>query len=331
MIYEEGYQTIQGYECLNSCISNYLNFANIPISGSDIFFLGNGFATDYRKRNGEKQLRTKVYEANYTFLDKFYIPYTHDYFYGKDREKDFLKQQMEEKGYISLRVVSRDMTYHPLFKQAQNAPHFINVIGYNEKTSQFYISDGSIPAYQPDKFEGWVDEEEVLDGWFGANLEYVILHLDESWNKELSWKGLSRIATELAICDYLEFKKSRGIFSKTAYGRRAVKELFIDVARKFESSGDGFREYALRLNYQWKVYGFLSARRYLLQKMEEIGISETLTKPYGEVITEWSNIGLALIKLSVAKKAGLMEKTIEKAEATSEKENSLLARLLETI
>lgn len=324
MIYKNNYITRQGYECLNVCISNYFSYQNIKISGSDIFFEGNGFLVEYSGDKTYPSIKAALYESNYIFLDKMKISYKHSLFEDSYNADLFLKNQIKNESHIAIRVSTDYLSYNKIYQQTQNSPHFINVIGYDELENKFYVSDGFVPTYNPDKYEGWMEYEELFNAWHHMNFEYIVLELN---SRIIDYdKDLSIIKMKQGINRYL--KTDNPIFRETIYGKRAIIELFQDLSEIFDNPKYNIKNIIFDINYQLKYHGFITSKMFTLQKIIEIGMDSVLCEQYKSLIEEWNKFCLLMLKIGISKNKNSFENLVKIVNEISLREEKILKDIL---
>ena len=243
---------VQSYECLNSCIVNAINYFGITLSSSDIFFLGNGLQIKY-DNSDTPNIGAYLYESNFDFLDRYNYKYKHSYSNSFD-SKRLIDDVLLKKKIISIKVSSTFLTYNRVFSQTSDSSHFVNIIGQDE--NNYYIVDGYVPTLVPSVFEGYVSKEEILRAWSAKNYEYVYIE---------EYKDISNVKDEANKCffdsiDYYIYEsKSTGIYSFLS---------MVDDIKKYIQEPN-FRQIMLDINYKIKIYGYLTSKYYILEKIKE--------------------------------------------------------------
>ncbi len=112
----ENYKTVQGYECLNSCIVNFLRNEGYPVNLYDVLIIGEGLEIIYSRQRGFPEIQTSIYGANFRYLEKTRISYSCKNYHGKNPGEFFRKQFLANKRMI-LRVDAQKLIYNKAFHQ----------------------------------------------------------------------------------------------------------------------------------------------------------------------------------------------------------------------
>lgn len=320
MICEKEYHTIQGHECLSSCISNYFYNNGLALTGSDIFFLGDGFHITYQN-NDNMVIGADLYNANYTFCDRYHVTIQHEKCLSKESAKNLLKQSILEERKICIKVSSECLKYNKVFKQASGSPHFINVIGIKEQ--ELYISDGYVPTYVPSAFEGWVFAEHIMEAWKRMQYEYVIL--DDNFDNLSAELLESEVKNKIQFGIY-EYLNESMVEGELYIGEKAVLHLLEDLEKVFDENKE-VGKLVYNINYQLKIYGFITSKQMLLEKLIFMKYDETNLLEYQIVIDGWNKLCLLLLKAGLSGKKEYFLKMHVKAMILIEKERSILVSI----
>lgn len=314
MIYEKAYKTLQGYECLSSCIGNYLMYDGININASDIFFLGNGFNITYNIN--EKIIKTDMYEANFKFMNLFGVKYEQKSFTDRISAIEFLKKSVLCEKKVIIKVSSSFIKYNRVFSQSNNSPHYINVIGI--KQDEVYISDGFVPTRIASVYEGWISLDQIVSAWEAMEYRCLILNFDKiNFDKNMIENNI-KFKIQKGIKSYLD----GGIYSDFCYGVTAARKLLSELNELILK--DNFYESVVFMNYQLRVYGFLSSKNMILAKIRDFGLSANVCEGYENVINMWEKVLLLLIKVGISKKLDTLDELISTVDDCIENERSVL-------
>lgn len=299
MIYEMDYSTVIGYECLNSCLLSYFNYKKMPINGFDIFFIGDGFRVDYNK-DRKTSIKTLTYKANFQFMNEMKIPYTLDRvnIEGKKERLNFLIDRIRNNKMISIKVASNMLNYSPAFRQVPAMVHFINPIGYDEKQNSIFISDGDVPTHKTTAFEGWVDAEEILNAWGRLECEY--LEIDDSFSKYAeNIETRSTYKMKEGIMNYLNGGHSND--GLLYLGQDAILKLCDDLLQmEKDATIEEIKELAISINYQIRVFGFISSKKFIIEKLQQINIDDRYIENYKDVVSKWNLTCMQLARAGIS-------------------------------
>lgn len=323
------YVVKQSFECLNGCLTGYLNLAGYDLEACDIFFGGGGYHLCLIK--GEGQFRSNLASANYRFMKK------HDIFYKKGNvsffknRKKYICDSIENDRYLSIRVEAECLDYCKALQHTEGASHYINLLAFDEKRNNVYIADGDIPTLKPSVFQGWVDMEMILCAWKKQNCEYHIWELEQLFLQEDEVKRDTIIGAVEALGEYTE----GGVdLYGMPFGQTAVRELFMFLKEIFENGFKDFNIVSRNLNYQMKTGGFIGEKYFLLQLIERELKGDEIVKEYETMIHEWNTCCLMLVKLGIYQEDDLMDRLYERASGVLERELLCMKKIkqkLETV
>lgn len=295
---EKSNDLIQSYECLNACLTNYLNLCGKKISPSTVFWGGNGFVFKCREYEGSQQLLSNMYKANFLYMDKAGIEYVHDFFTTPSEELQFVVKEVTlEKNIIALKIRSDFLKYNRVYLQTI-AMHYIDIVGYNKESQEFYIVDGDVPTAIPSVFSGWVDARELIEGWKKTNCEYVMF-VDCEKIYAFSEREMILLVRQ-QLLEYCNSESNdKGVLSVSTYFKN------LEIVDELQLS-----QIAREANYQIKVEGIWASRHYLLDFINSIGIEEGYKEKLKEIIKQWNALSMSLIKLSISKRERDKEKAL---------------------
>lgn len=318
MICEKQYHTLQGYECLSACISNYLFYNNINVTASDIFFLGNGFNVYYEEDT--KRILTDIYNANYNFLEKYNVKYSIFHASDENEGRQILKESIENELMLIIKVSAESLKYNRIYNQAGDSPHFINVIGQRE--NEVYVSDGFVPTRKFSVYYGWTNLYNILSAWSKQNYEYFIIDkvnfLSDFNVKEKVWSKIHE-----GIEKYIKGERSNGIIN----GYPAMIEVLDNLRRRLEEKEEHLEKRTLYLNHQLRICGFVSSKKMLLQQIKVFGEDNELINKYGYIVNRWSKLLMLLVKVGFSRKIDDFNNMYSKMMECINSENELLEEI----
>lgn len=312
---KNNYIVQQGYECLSACLSNCFNQKKIKITGSDIFLLGDGCNVLYRQKDME--IGTDIYIANYNFMNFLGLKYINDT--CDNEQKYFLSQCVKNRYGLCIKVGSKYLEYNRVFSQSDNSPHFINILDVND--DRVLICDGYVPEREATTFSGWLDLEKIVQAWKSMNYEYVLLK-DVSMVRTNNIKSVVLEKMQRSINAYIKGGKDAELY----YGKDAILQLNRDIKKVFESSDA--KEKVKNINYQLKIYGFISSKIMLLDSISRYVPQISCTKEYKEIINNWNRYCILLIKSALSQRKEGYERTYNKCEEFVDRECDVLSKIL---
>jgi len=316
MILDKKYHTYQGYECLSACISNYLRWKNINIKASDIFFLGNGFCLFYEKDT--ERILSDMYMSNYSFMENYHINYEVRSAEDKKVAKAILQENILKEEMIMIKVAAEGLEYNRVYQQAGDSQHFLNTIGIND--TSVFVSDGFVPTRKFSVYEGWVYLENIMRVWERKNYDYYVINFPENFenNDEIHEKVKNMI-----IFSLLEYVKIVERDDKI-YGYSAMIHVIDNLREKLLDENYPLSERTLYLNHQFRVCGFVSAKKMLLEEMVYYGIDSDLCNEYQIIVNRWSRWLMIMVKIGFSRRLNEFEILYSDMIKIIEKENELL-------
>lgn len=299
---------IQGYECLNSCITNCFNYYGIPISSSDIFFIGKGLQITYENIN-EPNIGAYLYESNFEFLKKYNISYIHS---NSNKALNLIINSINIGKPIIIKVSSTYLTYNRVFKQTDNSTHYIIV--ENMDNDNFLIIDGFVPTVVPSRFRGYVKKEEILQAWEAKNYEYILIN---------EYKEIPNIKND----SLKMFKKLIKIYLKESdeMGLYTLRKLVIDL--KIYVEANNFRQMMLDINYKIKIYGYLTSKYYILEKIKENDEWSNLYDEYKDLVEKYNMLTFSLVKFGITRSNDVYLRILNNTFDLLEKEKNILKKI----
>lgn len=293
MIYKKNYSTNKGIDCLNGCIVSYLRFEDIEIEEYDLFFMGKGYSFNYYGIDNEKNFHFNPGNYEKNFLEKCFRSYRYYEKPSYKSAKSILLKHIEEESKITLNVKAKYLTYSPIFKNAGEGHHFINVIGYNK--TEFFVSDTYVPVNKPGTiYHGWVKQDEILRAWSGSDFGYYIFYSP----------------SELVIKNYFNTDIYRQ-FLRDYYCNRSQSlqienswnEIFADLDSFFEKdtlSCTDLQKVLYNINFELRVSGYMSLKYYIQKMLIDRCPNTNISEEYNKIVYQWNLICFRFVKLSFA-------------------------------
>lgn len=163
----DNYKTDTGVNCVLSSFSNNARLYNQNIDDSYIFFLMNGFDIEYKETCFDN-----VYEIIFShfpdrlvekFMQRYSIKYSYYVSDSFNAFLDWIKTKLQNGSPVLVMIYSNNLEYSISFRNNNNQPHAINIIGYND--SGLLISDCFIPSIPPKTYEGVIQYDNLEKIW----------------------------------------------------------------------------------------------------------------------------------------------------------------------
>lgn len=313
-IIRANYKTYQGYECLNACIVNRLREMKYDVTGSDVFFIGEGSDYIYReKENNNIVIANKQFEANFLFCKKSGLDYTVDYMRNCNHIIA-LEKAIEDYGCITIDVSTLYLNYNKVFEQRE-AFHFINVLKMDKDNNSIYISDGYVPTTQPSIYEGWIPFSEILKGWQKSNYKVLIIR---------GFKKNEKFKDELQkTYPYMLESLDRYILKQKDNCK--IITVFEEILSLIDKKAL-FTEKIFNYHFQLKVNGFLSYKYFVLQQLQKY--NSLLCNEFETLIKEWRRWLINLIKVAVECDYAKSKRCYDKGLLLARREKDMFLKII---
>ena len=323
MLYSKNFKTILGYECLSACLSGYLFNRGINIDGSDIFFLGDGFVSEYEK---EKMIyRVNTYNCNFSFLQKYEIQYHYGTKNLQNEACFFLENCIKSERDIIIKVSSNCLKYNRIYNQPNGSPHCISIIGCKENF--FYISDGYIPMYNPVTFNGWISQKDIIEAWRKENFFYILLPESYGTLMELKRTNVNVLVSQKikeGIDNYLFYNR---LNCNSYFSGISALNAFLNDLISYADRTNNFKKLMFDINYNLKLYGFISYREMMLNELCKISMDYCIINKFRNIVEKWKKWCLLLVKLGVLNKKEMLNDFIKETQKIISQENKVLIKI----
>jgi len=298
------FSTIQGNNCIMSCVKNILNFYTKRfIDESDIFLIGNGFKIEYTTTNTNILLTSRVFKVAMMFLNNVGLNYEIKRFEKSKDAISAIKKNIDDNIPVIVQLVAKDLDYVNVFGGGENVFHYFNVIGYENHEGTFLISDSYVPTIPPSLFNNFYDIKKVEKSMAGAGNLIVIIRPNENdlvrfnnvYNKYFISNSVKKCLHEYLTIEYDD--------SGTFYNLFALKKLSEDIVSFREIYKDDFTKKMIMLNIMIKRYGLIHSRQYLLDYLKKEKFNyNSLIQSLNEIINKWNHICSIMIRASVTQR-----------------------------
>lgn len=292
----EGYHTIQGQECLSSCITNFFCYEGYELHSYDIPIIGKGLGMKYSDLNGIPGIHTFIYESSFRFLDRCRL----DYQCGNldpTEANSFLKGNLAQGNRTVLRVNASRLPYNKAFQRGTVVQHFINFIGMAEDGSAIKISDGCAPTYQESVFEDWIKTEDLISAWSDLEFGYLLLRFLPDQDFCFKHCDIHRLF-------YREMKRNKPTFANKLAGRGvcAISYFQNKLAQKLKDPQPFSQdEMAYAISNNIRIGGMLALKKLLHLYLADTINDQELLNSYKKSVELWDAASLLLIKFAVSK------------------------------
>lgn len=317
------FKPIKGYECLNACICNYLSLWGYPLDTSVVFFCGHGFKIKYLNNSDEWKISATVFKSDFEFMKRYNIGFCHSYGTDAaviDEMKNKLIKMVEEGRYISIKVSSNHLKYNRVFSQ-NDSLHYINVVGYDQAENKLLVIDGFVPTMVPSTFFGWVDLNDILEGWSKIQFDYIefakpdgldYVKIKSDFKSDII-EQLNSYISENKTCD------------KAVYGYQALLALFHEIEH---CSSDQVATVTRDINYQIRVHGMIGSRYFLMNAVGLLLENSKITAALAKCLSRWNSVCMMLIKASFLRKPEYIHMITEEVEKIVNDENGIINEII---
>lgn len=309
---DKSIQSVQAHECLSACIGNMMACKYPTISGNEIVIAGEGLRVKYN--TDTKVFVSPMYRSNFRFFEKYGITYQHEKLDACQNPKAFIQDALEAGKYLFARLDARKLTYDRVFRQVEHASHFVNVTGTSEDT--FSVCDGYVPSKVAATFMGEISREELLAAWKEMEFEYILFDsvpdLDENAFYREMWEELK---------NSIQIYRQGGRDDKYCYGKDAITELF----RELDYLN---RDRVFEVNYQLKIFGFLSLKQIVCEILKKIPDTKEILEEYYQILADWEKVCTLMIKIGLSGRKEQYATLMERMYHCVELEDRVLEKIL---
>lgn len=273
----KNFTTLQGGNCILGNACNAMNYYQLRIQESDLFFWFSPF------------------DGNRTLPELFEVLY--DVCEG-DGWIEFLKHKISTGHPVLVSVNSEVLPYIAMQVGDGLGKHYVNIIGIDEQQRMIYVSDCYVPKYVPTIYEGWVDYSRVKDKDIGhcwSMKREVITFLRNSCDKQLIdsfsiYSVLQRIKTFLYVRDVHNGQT----------GVEEIRELGSSI-RDNILNGQYENMASLLAGIRMNVINPLIYLRAFLER--SYPLDENMSQQLNELIDDyWEKVNIKLVKFALAHK-----------------------------
>lgn len=326
VIYRENYSTKRGLECLNSCIYNYLENNNINILQSDIFFSGLGFNIYYLSDGYTHKIKSKQYDANISFINKF-LPDSIIDNYIETYPGELVKKLdtvIHNNEMLIINVSSSHLKYNKVFDSNTVVPHYINIIGMDYDKELIKISDGCPPIIDKSCVEEWTEIKDITNNWQSMNGRYLILNYRD-FNMELVKKQAYKNMKK-QLKNYL--KTSSFLSGSKTTGYQSIIKLYEDIIELLLSENKNKLNIIRDINQQLRINGYLSSKYFLLEKLTDLNCDNKIINSYNSVIKKLEMFFLQTMKVTIKKNMEEIDRLLPCIEELVTEENEIIREVL---
>lgn len=226
----KGYKTIQGNNCIISCVRNILEFyTGDSIRECDIYLIGNGLGVEYHRTNTEVLISSKVFRVAMNFLDITNIQFQKKTYIDPNVAICEIKNNINANTPVIVQLLAKELDYANAFGGGEDVIHYFNIIGFTD--DMLLVSDSYVPTAPPTSYRGLYSTRKILQSMNSAGNLIVTINMSDKEKKafrELYTPEFVQEFVKRRICEYLNSKKE----NKDGYytGFYAIEEMAKDIA-----------------------------------------------------------------------------------------------------
>lgn len=331
------YKTYEVSDCFLGCIQNYLLLYQNLVDECNIFFEGNGFDLTYILNEDDKysiKFKAHINESVYKYCDKYGVKLQKKKFKDiKVADKELLEDL--KKNHIVIKLNAENLKYNDVFKYSFSVTHYINLLSYDFNKNRAYISDGFIPKYPREIYQGWYNYKDLRYAREKVEYEYIVVEKDslqdiyEKLNKCEVNKRLYNCVID-NIRRYI-----RGGKDKDAYHGIDAIEHFIDkISGLVVDDAEEFSKNIYKIHLKLGVNGFINIKSLLAKTILKLGQEFTdknlikMSEELQEIYEKWIYINRSFIKCSISKRQKDIDIIAERMNKLFQTEYNLYKKLL---
>lgn len=289
------YTTLQGYECLSSCIVNHLQCEGLNVLPIDILMTNGKLQCRYNEKNSAPNIFTGLFESSFLFLDFNNITYEIGQIEKGDKYRFIESCFMQDKKVIVC-VAAQLLNYNSVYRTDDNVQHFINIIGVDAENDIIKVSDGCTPTYKDGIYENWIPGKVLFDAWEKMGARYITVNIadiiKDNFDETLRKKNFIRVMKKSNPESFMRFRNN----SITELRRYQKK-----VDNIVDSSSLLDQGLLIQASRNLKINSIIAQKQIVLQYLEIIKVDKKIIDEYRDLIYRWNNTSIAMIKISLSK------------------------------
>lgn len=318
--------TYQQKDCLTGCIVNALRSKGLSCSEADVLLYGGGFLIRYRtittKDNTKYLIYGELREACFRFLQALNIPYEYIE-YGSPEEASAHYAAAKEQGANVIFAVRADcIDYHPIFHQASESQHCLNILQINAEQNTATVSDGYIPSTPVTKYEGEMPLDRLYEGYQNAAFSTVTIYPFAAL-PDFRRPDEKTMIREI-LQQYINPPQQDGIF----FGKDAVLQLCNDLFLIRDWEKDAFSAKMFDFNTVYKTWGFIGAKRIFAELCAERPYLTQFEAEANEIAEKWNGLSRLIIKIAICGRASMLEGFCSKVRELIQREETLYTSII---
>ena len=323
------YVTYQQRDCFTGCIVNGLRALDADVSEADVLLYGGGFRIRYKtitlKDNSKYLIYGELREACLAFLDKIGIRYELSELGSKESALEKFRAAKAQGANVMFSVRADCIGYDPIFKQAVDSTHCLNILGIDEAAGTAIVSDGYIPTTPITHFEGEMPLERLLDGHSATSCQTLVIYPPE---KPVAFRQSDESAIIRGVLERYLLAERDG---ENYTGYMAIQQLCSDLENIKDWDRQRFRDKLMDLNTVYKTWGFIGSKRILAELCRERAALVQYYDEMNDIAEKWNGLSRFIVKAAISGRPAMIGQLQEKTAALIEQEKELYGRILRHI
>lgn len=323
------YVTYQQSDCFTGCIVNGLRALGVDVSEADVLLYGGGFRIRYRtitlQDNSKYLIYGELREACLAFLEKTGIHYEFTELGSRESALEKYREAKAQGANVLFSVRADCIDYDPIFKQATDSTHCLNILDINEAAGTVVVSDGYIPTTPIKHYEGEMPLERLLEGHSVTKYLTLVIYPPESsiTFRQSDENGLIRGVLER----YLSAERDGENYT----GYEAIQQLCKDLDNIRDWDRERFRDKLMDLNTVYKTWGFIGSKRILAELCRERAALAQFYDAMNDIAERWNGLSRFIVKTAISGRVTMIDGLQEKNQALINQEKELYGRILQQI
>lgn len=318
--------TYQQKDCLTGCIVNALRSKGLFCSEADVLLYGGGFLIRYRtittKDNTKYLIYGELREACFKFLKMLEIPYEYTEYGSLEEARTHYNTAKEQDANVIFAVRADCIDYHPIFHQASDSQHCLNILQINAEQNTATVSDGYIPSTPVSKFEGEMPLDRLYEGYQNAAFSTVTVY---PFPAIPDFRRPDEKETVRAILQqYIDPPRSDEI----RYGKDAVLQLCEDLFLIRDWEKEAFSAKMFDFNTVYKTWGFIGAKRIFAELCAERSYLMPFAAEADEIAEKWNGLSRLIVKIAICGRASMLDGFRSKVQELVQREEALYSRII---
>ena len=320
------YVTYQQKDCFTGCIVNALRAFGIDVSEADVLLYGGGFRIRYRtiatQDNSKYLIYGELREACLAFLEKVGLRFEFEELGTLEKGMEKYRSAKSEGANVMFSVCADCIGYDPIFRQASDSFHCLNILDIDEDKGEAIVSDGYIPTTPVRKYEGIMPLDNLFTGYEKTKCTTLVIYPP---NRPIKFRQDNE---NESICSVLKQYLASECDGEYYTGCEAIIRLCNDLNRIKDWEREPFCAKLMDFNTVYKTWGFIGVKRILAELCRERESLASYYEEMDEIAEKWNGLSRYIVKIALSYRPTMIDQFKEKAVGLISQEKELYKKMI---